>query len=139
VAHDTTVYVGDSLGFLHALDEGMGVPKWRFAAGSAIDSCVAVGDSRLLITTALGRLECLDVSEKPDSRWLMEGVRRIVSTTPTTVYATTRDGSLRAVSLADGSVRWEKPIAPGTEVAGAGDGFYLFDESGNIAALRELD
>lgn len=128
------VYVPGTDGQLYALDDKTGALKWKYAAGEALATEPVLTPELVLVASQSDTLFAV----KRDSGQLAWLYRRDAptgftihrSSTPTvrgqTAWVGFSDGTLVSLDLGDGSVRWEKSLAPG---AGSGTQFVDVDTS----------
>lgn len=94
-------------GFLYCLDLETGRPRWRFDAGGEITSMPALFEGGILVSTADGRVVCVDGEGR--RRWEVE-VGGSVPSSPLpwekSVYFASRDGFLYCVDAGNGAERW---------------------------------
>ncbi len=148
------IYAGDADGKLHALDAATGEPRWpklvdlgawrvnrRVAveAGLVIVGPVdkspipAAGKAVLALDAATGReVWRRDFTVRSTSDPLVVG---------DTAYLSTSDGHAVALAMADGSVRWRKPVeGVGLAAPAHADGLIVYSgEKGTLAAVHRAD
>lgn len=140
-----TVFIGSNDGHLYAIDRASGAVRWRSRALGAISSSPAVANGVVVVTTpggcvafeATGGAERWQVKNGPTLPfpWGYESGDRYIGSpviTDNLVIYGGGDGSLRALNLNDGKVKWSAPlgtrlrsspaIAPGLVVVGGADG-----------------
>ena len=116
-----TVYVPGTDGVLHALDAKTGAPRWKYTAGEALATVPLIAGDLVLVASQSDTLFAV----KRDTgalAWLYRRdapagftIQRV--STPTvrgqSLWVGFSDGSLVSLELADGTLRWEKSLAPG--------------------------
>ena len=124
-----TLLAGSSDGNLYALDSGTGVEQWRFAAGSAVASSVAVSDGRVFFSDFGGTFYAVDfvhgtllwkmhfgpdlplawVTESgphPDRFW-GDFILSSATVATDTVVVGGGDGAVYALDVSSGRTRWK--------------------------------
>ena len=142
-------YVGDDLGTVYAIDLADGSITWRGVVGDSPEAPLVV-TSDLVIVTVPGnaqnraRVVALKVADGTQA-WSYDGgtlgaVISGASVSGDTVYAAFADNTLRALNLADGSLRWRGHLTsvlnPSESPALSGDAVYVIDLLGE---LRRFD
>lgn len=137
------VYVGNSLGQVHALDAADGSPLWSFATGAAVVSSPAVADGVVVFGSVDRFLYALDAGTGV-LRWRFRTYGPIISSpvcSEGVVYFTSIGGRCYACRLADGEMLWS--TERGAEIQSSpalGDGLVLYgDDAGLLRALRARD
>ncbi len=137
------VYVGDSLGVMHALSAADGSELWRFQTGGAIVSSPAVADGLVLFGSVDRFLYALRAADGALA-WCYRTRGPVLSSPAVagnTVVFGSMDGRLCALSVADGSVLWR--TEPGAGIQGApaiaGDSVLYGDDVGRMRALSLAD
>jgi outer membrane protein assembly factor BamB len=102
---DGTVYVGDLLGVLHAVNSETGEPRWRFPTGAEIKSSPAVADDLVLIGSYDEHFYGVDRATGK-ARWQLQ-TEGPVHATPGRhnglAWVTGCDAVLRGVRITDGT------------------------------------
>lgn len=139
-AHGGTVFVGDDRGLVYGLDAEAGQPTWQTHMDSPVNALRIVQD-RLLVFTGTPALVCLAASGERQRLWSYAGAERLVGTADGTLYLQCTDGSLAAVSLAEGEELWREPMPEGclTAVHPAQPVLYVGNQEGTVAAFQKLD
>ena len=143
-AQDGIIYVPGTDGQLYALDGKTGQLKWKYAAGEALATepvltpelvlVSSQSDTLFAIKRASGQLAWLYRRDAP------VGFTIHRSAAPTvrgqTAWVGFSDGTLVSLDLGDGSVHWEKSLAPstsGTQFVDV-DTTPVLDDSGHVYA-----
>jgi len=137
------VYVGDSLGVMHALSAADGSERWRFQTGGAVVSSPAVAGGLVLFGSVDRFLYALRAADG-GLAWCYRTRGPVLSSPAVagdTVVFGSMDGRLCALSLADGAVLWR--TEPGAGIQGApaiaGDTVLHGDDVGRMRALSLAD
>ncbi|MFC7115302.1 PQQ-binding-like beta-propeller repeat protein [Natronoarchaeum sp. GCM10025703] len=101
---------------LHALDARTGEERWRVPLRSDPNGSPAVGANRIVVSAQRGieqgRLVAVE-AEYGDEQWLFDVDARVTAS-PTVdgrwVYLPDWDGTVHALSVTDGAVRWSRQI-----------------------------
>ncbi len=94
-------------GLLYCVDLESGRPLWRFDAGAEITSMPALFEGGVLVSTADGRVVCVDGEGRP--RWKAEAGGSIPSSplpAGWNVFFASRDGFLYCIDGKNGTERW---------------------------------
>lgn len=142
------VYVPGTDGVLYALYGKTGEPKWKYTAGEALATqpvlagelvlVASQSDTLFAVKRATGELAWLYRRDPPTGFTIHR------SSTPTvrgtTAWVGFSDGTLVSLDLTDGSVNWEKSLAPAGGGGGTGQQFQdvdtqpVLDEAGRVYA-----
>jgi len=108
------VFVGNSLGQMHALSAEDGSVLWQFQASGAVMSSPAVAES-LVVFGSVDRFLYALRADSGELAWRYRTCGPIISS-PTcadgVVYFTSMGGRAYAISLADGALIWQSAPAP---------------------------
>lgn len=117
-AGDGLVVVGGLEGTVLALDAATGAKRWEADVSSEIISAPVIGQGLVLVRSNNGRVTAFDATSG-EQRWFW--VREMPNLTvrgnsspllaPGLAFIGSDDGSLAAVSLRDGQLLWEQPVA----------------------------
>jgi len=136
------MYVADTLGFVHCLETEVGIPLWRYPAGGAVRKIQVLPESRLFVSTYGKSSMCIDVSDGPKLCWTYPHRSELVGLGENnTLYLTTQDNLLSAVSMGTGKELWRRKLPEDVHAKGepTTSRFYLFDDAGTVLAVDELD
>jgi outer membrane protein assembly factor BamB len=137
-----TVYAPGTDGTLYALDARTGELKWKYAAGEALATAPIIAGDRVLVASQSDTLFAV----KRDSGELAWLYRRDPPTGFTIHRASApavregsawvgfSDGTLVALELSDGSVKWERRLAPESGQFADVDTAPVLDEEGRLYA-----
>ncbi len=147
---DGVAYVGDDDGTVTAIDVATGDVAWTFDAPGPVVSSLAAADGTVVFSAQptddeQGAIIALDAADGSES-WRFAQSGPVLASIPAiagdTVYlavATLASNSVRALALADGSERWNRPVSaqvsPVTVPVVAGEVVYMVDFSGQAHAL----
>jgi outer membrane protein assembly factor BamB len=138
--HEGLVLVPGTDGVLYGLDARTGALRWKYEAGEALASVPVVSEGLVLVASQSDTVFAVK-HESGELAWLY---RRDAPTGFTihraaapavregTAYAGFSDGVLVALDLSDGSVRWERSLAPGNSQFRDVDSTPVLDESGRL-------
>jgi len=120
--HEGTVYVPGTDGVLHALDAKTGAPRWKYVAGEALGTAPVIEGDLILVSSLsdtlfavkrdTGALAWLYRRDAPAGFTIHRTSAPVVR--GQSVWVGFSDGTLVSLELADGGVRWEKSLAPGS-------------------------
>ena len=142
-AREGIVYVPGTDGVLYALDGQTGALKWKYDAGEALATAPVVAGELLLVASqsdtlfavkhASGELAWLYRRDPPSGFTIHRSAAPAVR--GQSAWVGFSDGTLVSLDLTDGSVRWEKSLAP----AGSGqfvdvDTTPVLDDDGRVYA-----
>jgi len=137
------VYVGNSLGSLHALSAADGSPLWRYDTRGAVVSSPAVADGLVLFGSADGFVYAVRAD---DGRlaWSYRTRGPVLSSPAVAgelVVFGSMDGRLCACRLATGELAWRSDQGEGIQGAPAiaGDLVLYGDDAGRLRALSLAD
>ncbi|MGZ3458663.1 MAG: outer membrane protein assembly factor BamB family protein, partial [Archangium sp.] len=140
---DGIVYVPGTDGVLYALDGKTGQPKWKYAAGEALATEPVLAGDLVLVTSqsdtvfavkrASGELAWLYRRDLPAGFTIHRASAPAVR--GQTAWVGFSDGTLVSLDVTDGSVRWEKSLAPsgGKQFVDV-DTTPVLDEAGHVYA-----
>lgn len=140
---DDTVFVGNSLGAMHAISAEDGSLLWRFQTGGAIVSSPAVADGRVIFGSVDGF--CYAVDAATGRQVWSYRTRGPVLSSPAVADGRalfgSMDGRMYCVSLADGSLIWRTEARAAIQGAPAiADGTVFYgDDDAMMRALRLTD
>lgn len=140
---DGIAYVPGTDGVLHALDGKTGQPRWKYAAGEALATAPVLAGDLVLVASqsdtlfavkrATGELAWLYRRDPPAGFTIHRVSAPAVR--GQTAWVGFSDGSLVSLDLADGSVQWEKSLAPsGVQQFVDLDTTPVLDEAGHVYA-----
>ncbi|MGI5817195.1 MAG: PQQ-binding-like beta-propeller repeat protein [Armatimonadota bacterium] len=138
-----TVFVGNSLGLMHAVSAEDGSALWSFETGGAVVSSPAVADGTVVFGSVDGFLYALDAADGRE-RWRYR-TRGAVLSSPAVVDGRvifgSMDGRMYCLALEDGSLLWRTEAGAGIQGAPAvaGDVVLHGDDDGRMRALRLAD
>ncbi|MFW5868019.1 MAG: PQQ-binding-like beta-propeller repeat protein [Armatimonadota bacterium] len=140
---DGKVFVGNSLGVIHAVSAEDGAVLWRFEAGGALVSSPAVVDGIVIVGSADGFIYAVDV-ESGAQAWCYRTRGAIVSSPAIVddrVIFGSMDGRLYCLSVSDGSLAWRSERGAGIQSspAVAGDLVLYGDDEARMRALSLAD
>ena len=141
-ARNGRIYVGDTNGFVHCLDGDIGLPYWRYPAGSPIERCVGLAGQRLLVTTHRGDTLCLSSGDSTDLLWTHPGPDTFLVQGDDKVYLLAEEeNALCAVSLDDGEELWRRKLPADMMVRGGPNQgqLHMFTPAGKVIALSEAE
>ncbi|QRK06407.1 PQQ-binding-like beta-propeller repeat protein [Archangium violaceum] len=141
--HEGIVYVPGTDGVLYALDGKTGELKWKYEAGEALATAPALAGDLLLVASqsdtlfavkrATGELAWLYRRDPPAGFTIHRASAPAVR--EQTAWVGFSDGTLVSLDLTDGSVRWERSLAPsGVPQFVDVDTQPVLDESGRVYA-----
>ena len=142
-AAEGIVYVPGTDGQLYALDGKTGALKWKYAAGEALATAPVLtpelvlvasqSDTLFAVKRATGQLAWLYRRDPPSGFTIHRSAAPAVR--GQTAWVGFSDGTLVSLDLADGSVRWEKSLAPsgGAQFVDV-DTTPVLDDSGHLYA-----
>lgn len=126
-------------GLVHAFDRRTGGIVWRQSVGDDVD-VPAVADSAVYVVTRRSGIYAFQ-GESGDQLWHIDGVRQLLSISPTRVYALAEGGRLVAINREQGvveaSTRTHKIDLAMTNVYT--DRIFLGNRRGKLICLREAD
>lgn len=133
------LFVADNTGFLYALDPASGRVRFNHPMGRAIAHLAPIGKDKLLVLAQRGEAFLMNVAGEPKALWKFPDGKRFVTAGRKNVYLLCGDGSLAAVSLDKGELKWRFALAKQCSAKGGKQRgtFYLYSRSGSILALRE--
>jgi outer membrane protein assembly factor BamB len=114
------VYAGSSDGRLYALDLGDGRLEWSYEANEEVGTTPAVAGGRVLVMTLQDTLVAVDAKSgawlwhhrrEPGGGFTIRGAAPVRVSEGRALGAYS-DGTVAALDLATGAVRWERKIAP---------------------------
>jgi outer membrane protein assembly factor BamB len=140
LAHEGIVYVPGSDGFLYALDARTGAEKWKYAANESLGTTPVLADGMLLVASESDTLFAVDAQT---GKWAWQYRRDLPSgfaiqgaSMPLAhkgiVYQGFADGTVVALDLRDGGVKWEKALATGGTQFLDVDTTPVLDEAGHL-------
>ncbi len=134
-----TIYVGDNLGFIHALNAADGQQTWKMMLEAPIEGRLTNAGPRTLILTNKPSLVCL--GDQRQVQWHCDGVKQVLTMGKQTVYVLKDDRTIAAVNLDTGKEAWADTLPPDCKIAGdsAAPVFYIGTAGGAIYAFQELD
>lgn len=104
-----TVYIGDDMGFVYALDLGSGEVRWKRQAGEVIRSSPTVVGGTVVFGDDEGTLHALD-ARSGNPQWSFKTEAQIISSTNhdggRLVFGS-YDGSVYCLSAKDGTLLWK--------------------------------
>lgn len=107
---DDVVYLGSDDGNLYALDAATGDPTWAELAGGEITTSPTVADGAVYVGTRAAQLKAFSAADGTllwSSGWDASWVESSPAVVGDTAYVGSSDiHELRAVNVADGTVRW---------------------------------
>jgi len=137
------VYVGDSLGVMHALSAADGSELWHFDTGGAIVSSPAVADGLVLFGSVDRFFYAVRAADgQPAWRYRTRGpVLSSPAVAAGTVVFGSMDGRLYACAVADGKLLWRSDPGEGIQGAPAiaADTVLYGDDTGRMRALALSD
>ncbi len=137
---DGVVYVGNSLGYVHALSAEDGQDLWSFKTGGAVVSSPAIAQGLAIVGSVDGFLYALDaVTGEQAWRYRTRGpVLSSPAVIGDTVIFGSMDGRIYALSLTDGALRWRTEAGPGVQGGPtiSGDLVLHGDDGARMRALR---
>jgi len=119
------VYAGSSDGFLYAVELGSGRLRWKYDAQEEVGTTPALAGGLVLAMTLQDTLFAVD-AKSGAWRWhhrreQREGFTVHGAASPlvsgATVYGAYSDGSVAALDLLAGTVKWERKVAPAGDFA----------------------
>lgn len=137
------VFVGNSLGQMHALSAADGTVLWQFETAGAVVSSPAVADG-LVVFGSVDRFLYALRADTGELVWRYRTYGPIISS-PTcadgVVYFTSMGGRAYAVALPDGALIWQSPQGEAIQCSPAVGGgvVYFGDDAGKIHALAVPD
>jgi outer membrane protein assembly factor BamB len=136
-----SVYVGDNLGFIHALKAGTGEESWKVMLEAPVVGKITVAGSKVLVLTDKPSLVCLSAADQRQLLWHYDGVVRVLTIGKQVAYVLKDNHSVAAVNLDTGKEMWSDPLGPNCKVAGDAyvPAFYIATSQGSIVAFKELD
>jgi outer membrane protein assembly factor BamB len=142
-----TVYVGDQAGFVTALDETTGTPRWQLDVGSAINCGITYADGLLIVGDDGGVLHALDAATgQEDWQYAATGaIHGSAAVVDGVAYFGTTDGQLYALDTRTRVLRSPPVHSPGSfsRAIAAADGIIYGGSSGatpaDAGALRAYD
>lgn len=155
VAFAKTIIYGTQAGSLFAVDERDGSERWRHALGGQLLRKPVVAQGRLIVGNSYDQLAALD-AQTGKRLWLYSHEMRpgvalhgsvAAAVDGSTVFAGFTDGTVCALELQDGSIKWSRPISlerrelPDAVVAPvvAGGRVYAASQSDGVFALATDD
>jgi outer membrane protein assembly factor BamB len=136
--HDGTVYAGSHDGFVYAVREDNGRPRWRFPAGAKVKhQPVVIGDAVYVIPEVGGMYQLS--AHNGEQVWWAAGIRRFIAASATKIYAADLAGRTLVLDAKTGSLLDSLP----TEqlnfkvVNSQTDRLYLGTDTGMLQCLRE--
>lgn len=139
--HEGVVYAPGTDGLLYALDAGTGELKWKYASGEALATAPIIAGELVLVASQSDTLFAVKRGTG-ELAWLYRrdppaGFTIHRASTPTvregTAWVGFSDGTLVALDLADGSVKWEKALATGGQFVDV-DTAPVLDSAGRLYA-----
>lgn len=137
-AHGTLAIVPTMTGILYGVDSETGRQRYRTSVGGDIKQpAIAVGD-RVYVGSELPALHAFD-PRTGAKQWRVEGVNQLVSVAGDRVYATSPDGRLAVIEVADDGVssRWISSARVTPIANTVNDRLYFASASGAIQCVRE--
>ncbi len=140
--HEGTVYVPGSDGLLYALDAKTGELKWKYQAGEALATSPVIAGDLVLVASQSDTLFAVR-REAGELAWLYRrdpptGFTIHRASAPavrgTTAWVGFSDGTLVSLDLTDGTLLWEKSLAPSGGQFIDVDTTPVLDESGRLYA-----
>ncbi|MGD9495451.1 MAG: PQQ-binding-like beta-propeller repeat protein [Armatimonadota bacterium] len=137
------VYVGNSLGTMHAISSDNGSPRWRVDTEGAVVSSPAVAEGLAVFGSVDGFLYAVN-SRDGHLRWRYR-TRGPILSSPAIVQGRvlfgSMDGRLYALALEDGSLLWRSERGAGIQGSPAvgGDTVCYGDDAGRMCALSLAD
>lgn len=140
LAHEGTIFVPGSDGFLYALDARTGQEKWKYAANESLATTPVLVDGMLLVASESDTLFAVNAQT---GQWAWQYRRDLPSgfaiqgvSVPLahngTVYQGFADGTVVALDLRDGGVKWEKSLSTGGTQFLDVDTSPVLDEAGRL-------
>lgn len=140
LAHEGTIYVPGSDGILYALDARTGAEKWKYAANESLGTTPVLVDGMLLVASEADTLFAVNAET---GKWAWQYRRDLPSgftiqgaATPLAhngiVYQGFADGTVVALDLRDGAVKWERALATGGTQFLDVDTTPVLDDKGNL-------
>ncbi len=116
----STAYVGSADGRLYAVELGTGKVRWSYDAGEEVGTTPAVSQGTVLVMTLQDTLVAVDAASGAwkwhHRREVREGftIRGAAAVTLSggLALAAYADGTVAALEVATGAVRWERKVAP---------------------------
>ena len=138
-----TVFVGNSLGSIFAVNAEDGTLLWSFETGGAVLSSPAVAEGVVLAGSVDGFLYALD-AQSGQQLWRYRTRGPVISSPAVsdgTVVFGSMDGRLYALALSDGSLLWRTDAGPGIQAgpAIAGDMVFFGNDHALMCAVRIAD
>jgi outer membrane protein assembly factor BamB len=140
LAHEGLVYVPGSDGFLYALDARTGEEKWKYASNESLATTPVLVDGMLLVASESDTLFAVNAQT---GQWAWQYRRDLPSgfaiqgvSVPLvnngTVYQGFADGTVVALDLRDGGVKWERTLSTGGTQFLDVDTSPVLDEAGRL-------
>ncbi len=135
-----SIYVGDSLGFIHALKDTDGQEIWKMMLEAPIEGRLTNAGPLTLILTNKPSLVCLD-GKKRQVLWHCDGVKQVLTMGKQAIYVLKDEHTIAAVDLETGKETWSDTLPPDAKIAGdsAASVLYIGTSGGSIYAFKELD
>lgn len=133
------LFIVSGRGFVYAVRERDGKAIWRFSVGEPIYQPVAALGDDVFVTSVLGRLSCLSVTDGSE-KWTTTGIKQFVSASHDRVYAVDMLDQLQILSRSTGARLgaidvYRLPIRLMNDQT---DRIYLATPWGLVQCIREL-
>jgi outer membrane protein assembly factor BamB len=137
--HAPLVYAVSLAGELFAVDEELGIVRWRYMTGFPTNRAPAVVGDRLYVTSDEPVLHAID-AKTGIGQWEARGISQFAAVTDKHVYGMDRFGTLHVLDQATGRAINRIPTggAISAFVNDQTDRLYLISETGLIQCLYEI-
>jgi hypothetical protein len=134
-------YVGDELGFIHALKTDTGEEAWKMMLAAPVVGKVTVAGTKVLVLTNKPSMVCLSAADRGQALWHCDGVVKVLTVGKQVAYVLKDNHSVAAVNLETGKENWSDPLPAHCKIAGDANApaFYIATPQGSIQAFKELD
>ncbi len=136
---DPLIYAASLSGEVFAIDENLGMLRWKYAMGYPTDRAPAAVDHRLFVTSEEPLLHCVD-ADTGLGQWEAGGIVQFAAVTKAHVYGVDRYGTIHILGIQDGAPVGRIPSGGTLEalVNDQTDRLYLISDAGLVQCLHEI-
>lgn len=144
IAFDNLVVLGSADGTLHALNEADGNEAWTQSMTGNAECPAAYGEGALIVSSSQGVIERLDPQSGQVAWTYDSGIGDMGGCLAPViangyVYVNFSDGSLRAISLADGTLVWQGTLNGPSKLAISREVLLAVTSGGEITAFSHAE